>query len=107
MASKHGPVSVVSSDGLPPGLVIISDESVPIELHPQLSSGQNLTHDGSISHGKHDEDIECDDVDFSVEDHGASMVQNLSQISGHLDESDRIDDAVIVQWYIHNYLWWH
>ena len=104
MASKHGPVSVVSSDGLPPGLVIISNESVPIELHSQLSASQTLDHDGSLTSGKHEDEVDCDDVDFkfTVEDHGASMVQshvqNLSQMGGHLDDSDRVDDAAIVQW---------
>jgi len=94
MASKHGPVSV-SSDGLPPGLVIIADESVPIDLHSQLDASQTVGHEGSISNVKHGE---VDGVCFSAEEHGASMVPNLSQLVGHLDDPDRIDDAAIVNW---------
>ena len=93
MASKHGPVSV-SSDGLPPGLVIIADESVPIDLHSQLNASQNAGHEGSIGNVKHGEV----DVCFNADEHGASMVPNLSQLVGHLDDPDHIDDAAIVHW---------
>lgn len=101
MASKQGPVGVVSSDGLPPGLVIISNESVPIELHSQLGRGENLGHSGTaivnVKQLNEEDNVECD-VDFNVDDHAASMVPNLSQMAGPYDVSERVDDATIVQW---------
>ena len=99
MATKHGSVEVVSSDGLPPGLVIISDESVPIQLHTQLRTSRSIANVTGIENDKEiSDEVGCDDVDFGVEDHTASMVQNFSQIGGHLEESGRVDNLTVVRW---------
>lgn len=101
MASKHGPVAVVSSDGLPPGLVILSDESVPIDLNSQLARTRNVGREAAIINAQQigeNGQAEKGNFNSSIGDHGASMVSNLSPIQGNMDDSDRIDDAAIVQW---------
>ena len=107
MASKHGPVTTVTSDGLPAGLVILTDESVPIQLNPQLGDERSNVLQAALGErevsqalrrveGVHDQD----GVEFceSMEGHGITMVSTPSHNGGYFEESDRVDEDAIISW---------
>lgn len=116
MASKQGPAS--TSDGLPTGLVILSPESVPVELHSELQQATSALHGASLhleqqrsaanNDGRHEEEqqrsrqIEDEgdnEVEFSqaLEEHGITMVSSLSHMA-HLDDDRFFDEEAVIDW---------
>ena len=115
MASKQGPAS--TSDGLPTGLVILSPESVPVELHSELQQATTALHGASlhldqqraganndVRHEEQQQSSQIEDegdneVEFSqaLEEHGITMVSSLSHMA-HLDDDRFFDEEAVIDW---------